>query len=98
MSRKTSVLVGWVLLVLEALALGIPGSVLVVECVRQGKFPRRGPWAETVEYSSFATWLVLMVVWLAAGHLNPRRAKVAWYCLLLSLAAMLIVYLRPELQ
>ena len=98
MSHKTSTVVGWVLLVLEALVLGIPSSVLVVECVRHGQFPRRGPWAETVEYFSVATWLVLLVVWLAVGHLNPRRARVAWYCLLISLAAMLFVYCRPELQ
>ena len=83
------------LTVLDTLVLGIPVSVLIVEGVQDGRLhqPQLG-----VTLSLFvAAWLVLLVVWLATGHLNRPRARVAWYCLLASLAAMAFV-LRPELQ
>jgi hypothetical protein len=93
-----SAVVGLTLTALDTLVLGIPSAILVVEKVRGGQFPSHGPWFETVVYLSVASWLALLVIWLAVGHLNPRRARVAWYCLLGSLAAMLVVLLRPEIQ
>jgi uncharacterized membrane protein YhaH (DUF805 family) len=98
MSHKASAVAGLVLTALDALVLGIPSAILVVERVQDGQFPGHGPWFEAVVYLSVASWLALLVTWLAVGHLNPRRARVAWYCLLLSLAVMLLVLLRPEIQ
>src|SRR5262245_40791477 len=98
MSRKGSAIVGLVLTTLDALVLGIPGAVLVVENVRGGYFPHSGPWFEAVASLSVASWLALLVTCLVAGHLNPRRASVAWRCLAFSLILMLLLALRPELQ
>jgi hypothetical protein len=96
MNGKTSVLVGWVLTVLDTLVLGIPCTVLAVESGRGGRF--HSPWTERVLISFGSAWLVLLVVWLAAGHLNARPARFAWYSLVLSLLAMVFVMGRPELQ
>jgi hypothetical protein len=98
MSHKASAVVGWVLTALDALVLGIPIAVMVVEKVQHGYFPHRGPWFETVAYLSVASWLVLLVTSLAVGHLNPRQASLAGYCLMLSMALMLLLLLRPEIQ
>jgi hypothetical protein len=96
MSYKASVLVGWVLMVLDTLVLGIPGAVLVVESARKGRL--HSPWTESVLFSFGGAWLLLLVVWLAAGHLNTRRARLAWYSLVISLIAMVFAIGRPVLQ
>jgi hypothetical protein len=98
MSHKAVAVVGWVMTVLDALALGIPTAILVVEEVQHGYFPTSGPWFEAVVYFSVASWLGLLATWLAVGRLNPRHATAAGYCLLLSLALMLLLMLRPQIQ
>jgi hypothetical protein len=96
MRGKVPVIVGLVLTVLDTLVLGIPGSILVVEAVREGRIGF--DWTWPLIYGFAAAWLSLLVVWLAVGHLNRPRARVAWYCLLISLFAMLLAMGRPVLQ
>jgi hypothetical protein len=96
MSCRATALVGWVLTVLDTLVLGIPVAILVVEGAREGRI--QGPSAVTVLFYFGSAWLLLLVVWLAVGHLNARRARFAFYSLVISLFAMACVMLRPILQ
>jgi hypothetical protein len=96
MTYRTSLLVGWVFTVLDTLVLGIPVAIVVVEIAREGRIDRPS-FLTTLLYFGIA-WLLLLVVWLAVGHLNPRRARFAWYSLVISFFAMFFVVMRPRPQ
>ncbi len=95
MMPKVSTIIGWVLLVLAAVVLGTPSAMVIAEVMRDGRL--HGPRSVAALGVFGAAWLSLLVVWVVAGHLNRPRARVAYLCLLASLAIMAIA-LRPELQ
>jgi hypothetical protein len=96
MKPKLLTSVGWVFLVLDAVVLGTPRAMLIVEVGRDGRL--HGPRVVAALWVFSAAWLSLLVIWIVAGHLNRPRARVAWYCLVASLAVMAALLLRPELQ
>jgi|SRR6516164_8670631 hypothetical protein len=94
MKPKLSIVVGWVLLVLNAVVVGTPSAMCIAEVSRGGKIDDPHLFAGLLCFG--AAWLLLLVVWLAAGHLNRPRARTSWYCLVLSLLVMVIVLGDPR--
>jgi hypothetical protein len=96
MKPNLSPIVGWVLLVLDAVVVGTPSAMVTAEAIGGGRL--RGPRLMAGLWLFGAAWLSLLVVWLVAGHLNRPRARGAWLCLILSFVFFFGIALSPELQ
>ncbi|MDB5352279.1 MAG: hypothetical protein JWN86_3526 [Planctomycetota bacterium] len=94
--QKPSAVVGWLFTVLNSVVIGTPIAIVAAEAMRQGRLNR--PTAVAALCVFGVSWVLLLIIWLAAGWRNPRRARVAWYCLLASLALMALIAMTPEQQ